>query len=165
MYLPTLQKGAFSLWLLSLCFIMTAKVLSYKIFHNNYRKRFIYKKYKLILYVCFHEKTYLTWSLNLAYFMDLLLDCYKYDKTKIRIIVINYQIVNQIFRIQQHCRRGMALQTCCGVLSWRSNENTYKARMPIFRITFEWSFMCLISLTCRMNFTKCFAKTAIRKSK
>ena len=47
--------------------------------------------------------------------MDLLLESYKYDKTKVRIIVINYQIVNQIFIIQQHCRTGMALQTYCGV--------------------------------------------------
>ena len=39
--------------------------------------------------------------------MDLLLESYKYDKTKVRIIVINYQIVNQIFRIQQHFRTGM----------------------------------------------------------
>ena len=61
--------------------------------------------------------------------MDLLLESYKYDKTKVRITVIKYQIVNQIFRIQQHCRTGMALQTCCGVLNRTSNENTYKAKM------------------------------------
>ena len=30
--------------------------------------------------------------------MDLLLDSYKYDKTKVRIIVINYQIVHQMFK-------------------------------------------------------------------
>ena len=41
--------------------------------------------------------------------MDLLLESYKYDKTKVRIIVINYQAVNQIFRIQQNCRIGVAL--------------------------------------------------------
>ena len=49
--------------------------------------------------------------------MDLLPESYKYDKAKVRIIVINYQMVNQIFRIQQHCRKGMALQTYCGILN------------------------------------------------
>ena len=49
--------------------------------------------------------------------MDLLLDSYKYDKTKVRIIVINYRIVNKIFRIQQHCRVAIALQTYRGVLN------------------------------------------------
>ena len=49
--------------------------------------------------------------------MDLLLENYIYDKSKVRIIVINYQIVNQIFRIQQHCRTAIALQTCHGVLN------------------------------------------------
>ena len=47
---------------------------------------------------------------------------------KFRIIVINFQIVNQIFRIQQHCRMTMALETYRGVLNWTSNENTYKQK-------------------------------------
>ena len=38
--------------------------------------------------------------------MDLLLDSYKYDKTKVRIIVINYQIVHQMFSIQQNAVGG-----------------------------------------------------------
>ena len=46
--------------------------------------------------------------------MDLLLDCNKYDKTKIRIIVINYQIVNQIFRIQQHAVGGWHFRPIVG---------------------------------------------------
>ena len=96
------------------CFIVTGKVLSYVIFHKNHRKRFIYKQCQLILYVCFHEKTYLKWSLNLACFMDLLLESYKYDKTKVRIIVINYQIVNQIFRIQQHAVGGWHFRPIVG---------------------------------------------------
>ena len=49
--------------------------------------------------------------------MDLFLESYKYDITKVRIIVINFQIVNQIFRIQQHCRMAMALETYRGVLN------------------------------------------------
>ena len=32
--------------------------------------------------------------------MDLLLESYKYDKIKVRIVVINYQIVSQIFKIK-----------------------------------------------------------------
>ena len=49
--------------------------------------------------------------------MDLLLEGYKYVKTKVRIIVINYQIVNQILRTQEHYRTGMALQTYYEVLN------------------------------------------------
>ena len=113
----------------------------------------------------FSWKDLLKVILNLTCFMDLWLESYKYDKTKVRIIVINYRIVNQIFRIRQHCRMAMALQTYHGVLNWTSNENTYKARMPISRITFEWSLICLISWSCRMNLTNCFARTAISKSK
>ena len=49
--------------------------------------------------------------------MDLLLESYKYDKTKVRINIINYQIVNQTFRIQEHCRKGKTFQNYCGVLN------------------------------------------------
>ena len=45
-----------------------------------------------------HEWIYLRWSLNVTCFMDLLLESYKYDKIKVRIIVTNYQIVSQIFK-------------------------------------------------------------------
>ena len=45
-----------------------------------------------ILYMCFHEKTYLRGSLNLTCFGGLSLDSYKYDKSKVRIIVINYHL-------------------------------------------------------------------------
>ena len=73
--------------------------------------------------------------LNLTGFMDLLLENYIYDKSKVRIIVINYQIVNQIFRIQQHCRTAIALQTCHGVLNWTSNENTYHVFLKLDLVT------------------------------
>ena len=58
----------------------------------------------------FHERTHLSWSLNLICFKDLLLESYKYDKTKVRTI-INSQIVHQIFKIQQHLRTAMGLKT------------------------------------------------------
>ena len=41
-------------------------------------------------------KDVLKFSLNLTNFMDLLIENYKYDKSKVEIIVINYKIVNQI---------------------------------------------------------------------
>ena len=49
-----------------------------------------------------HEWMYLRWCLNLTCFMDLLLKSYKYDEIKVRIVVINYQTVSQIFKIQWH---------------------------------------------------------------
>ena len=73
--------------------------------------------------------------LNLTGFMDLLLENYIYDKSKVRIIVINYQIVNQIFRIQQHCRTAIALQTCRCVLNWTSDENTYHVFLKLDLVT------------------------------
>ena len=57
-----------------------------------------------------HEWMYLRWCLNLTCFMDLLLKSYKYDKIKVRIVVINYQTVSQIFKIQWHCGTAMALR-------------------------------------------------------
>ena len=56
------------------------------------------------------EWMYLRWCINLTCYMDLLLESYKYDKIKVRIVVINYQIVSQIFKIQWHCRTAMALR-------------------------------------------------------
>ena len=56
------------------------------------------------------EWLYFRWYINLTCFMDLLLESYKYDKIKVRIVVINYQIVSQIFKIQWHCRTAMALR-------------------------------------------------------
>ena len=47
---------------------------------------------------------------------------------------------------------GDGTQTC-------RNENTLKARMQTFRITFEWFLMCLISWNCGRNSTKCFVTT------
>ena len=41
--------------------------------------------------------------------MDLLLESYKYDKTKVRIAIINSQKVHQIFKIQQYSCTVMAL--------------------------------------------------------
>ena len=57
-----------------------------------------------------HEWIYLRWCLNLTCFMDLLLESCKYDKIKVRIVVISYQIVSQIFKIQWLCRTAMALR-------------------------------------------------------
>ena len=54
-------------------------------------KMFYLQTVQTILYECFHEKTYLRGSLNLTCFRDLLLESYKYDKTKVRII-INYHL-------------------------------------------------------------------------
>ena len=55
-------------------------------------KMFYLQTVQTILYEYFHEKTYLRGSLNLTCFRDLLLESYKYDKTKVRIIIINYHL-------------------------------------------------------------------------
>ena len=55
-------------------------------------KMFYLQTVQTILYECFHEKMYLRGSLNLTCFRDLLLESYKYDKTKVRVIVINYHL-------------------------------------------------------------------------
>ena len=60
--------------------------------------------------LCFHERMRLSWFLSLTCFMDLLLDSYKNDKTKVRIIISNSQIVNQIFKIQQNCHTVRAFR-------------------------------------------------------
>ena len=55
-------------------------------------KMFYLQTVQTMLHECFHKKTYLRGSLNLTYFRDLLLESYKYDKTRVRIIVINYHL-------------------------------------------------------------------------
>ena len=56
------------------------------------------------------EWMYLRWCLNLTCFMDLLLESCKCDKIKVWIVIINYQMVSQIFKIQWHCRTAMELR-------------------------------------------------------
>ena len=72
-------------------------------------KIFYLQTAQAILSLCCHKKTHLSRSLNLTCFMDLLLESYKYDKTKVRIVIINSQKVHQIFKIQQYCCTVMAL--------------------------------------------------------
>ena len=61
-------------------------------FSSGLLKMFYLQTVQTVLYVCFHEKTYLRESLNLTCFRDLLLESCKYDKTKVRFIVINYHL-------------------------------------------------------------------------
>ena len=63
-------------------------------------KMFYLQTAQAMLSLCFHERMRLSRFLNLTYFMDLQLDSYKHDKTKVKIIIRNSQIVNQIFKIQ-----------------------------------------------------------------
>ena len=52
-------------------------------------------------------------------FHGFILESYKYGKTKVRIIIINSQIVHQILKVQQHCCRVIALG-------------------PVLRLNIEW---------------------------
>ena len=84
------------------------------------------------------EWMYLRWCINLTCFMDLLLESYKYDKIKVRIVVINYQIVSQIFKIQWHCLTGMALRhepsQLCDISKRYKRLWTYKRNCLLYNL-------------------------------
>ena len=84
------------------------------------------------------EWKYLRWCINLTCFMDLLLESYKYDKIKVRIVVINYQIVSQIFKIKWHCRTAMALRheprQLCDISKRYKRLWTYKRNYLLYNL-------------------------------
>ena len=121
LYLSALQRRAFSLWLLLLCFIVTMSVLSYVILIRIVKNFLFTNSASYIIFV-------LSWkdALKLIPKFDLfhgfILESYKYGKTKVRIIIINSQIVHQILKVQQHCCRVIALG-------------------PVVRLNIEWKHL------------------------
>ena len=94
-----------------------------------------------ILSLCFHERMRLSWFLNMTCFMDLLLDSYKHDKTKVNIIISNSQIVNKIFKIQQNWRTVRAFRLD---IKWKHLESkNAKIRNNFWMISILFEFMNL----------------------
>ena len=90
--------------------------------------------------------------------MDLLLDSYKHDKTKVKIIISNSQIVNQIFKIQQNCRTVRALRLN---IKWKHLESKNANNQNNFwMISILFEFMNL-----RTEFHKMFCNKNKQKIK
>ena len=87
----TTKMGLFSMIIIIMLY-SDGECLNLYHFSLGLSKTFYLQTVQTVLYECFHEKTYLRGSLNLTCFRDLLLESYKYDKTKVRIIVINYHL-------------------------------------------------------------------------